>query len=60
MNRCVFVEDAPEIVVSAEHKDEPKQPKVLMSPEADINEAETAEEEEATVEVRMISTIQLE
>ena len=53
MNPGVFVDDAPELVAPAEHKDEPKQPKVLMSPEADINEAETAEEEEATVEVRI-------
>ncbi|KAK2176989.1 hypothetical protein NP493_626g00016 [Ridgeia piscesae] len=43
-------EDKPEAAAPGEQKEEPKQPKVLMSPEADINEAENAEEEEATVE----------
>ena len=47
----MFVEDKPEAATPGEQKEEPKQPKVLMSPEADINEAENAEEEEATVEV---------
>jgi len=51
MGRAVFVEDKPEAAAPGEQKEEPKQPKVLMSPEADINEAENAEEEEATVEV---------
>ena len=48
----IFVEDRPETIATGEQKEEPKQPKVLMAPEAEINEAENAEEEEATVEVR--------
>ena len=55
MSTEVVVPVRPE-VVKTEPEDSGGQPKVIMSPEAAINEAETAEDDDASVEVRQMTS----